>query len=169
MAQGLYGNRQLGALIKYHERKEKNGGHLGADASRIMRGALELDGRTMEKSYSQRSLENGISKMDNTDDDIIDLEKSTLKENQSRSKCRIIVPWVEVKYLDSEEKVNDALLSKIKRWALSRLPVVGNADGRPDSALMGNAWNGKKVFGFLHIRVGTSCGLLIFQLVLTTM
>lgn len=149
---GIYDNEQLAQLVKYHERKEKHGGNLGPDAGRIMRGAIELDGRTMEKAYSRRSLDNGISKLDGVDDNI-DLEMSIVKDNHSAIKSEIIVPWTAVKYILIGEEVNEAFMLKIKVWGYSRLPVVGNADGRDDSAIMGNAWNGNKVFGFLHIKV----------------
>jgi len=49
---GIFTNEQLAILIKYHERAEKHGGMLGPDATRIILGALDLDGRRIGGMYT---------------------------------------------------------------------------------------------------------------------
>lgn len=140
----MYTAEQLAVLIKLHERQEKHGGHLGPDAGRVARGALDLDSRTLEKSslgafYDDKNI------ADNTAD----------PEKADHITSDIIVPWSAVKFIRIDDPVNEQFIVKIKQLSYSRIPVVGNEDlltlAPTDD---GNASNDQRIFGFLHIKVG---------------
>jgi len=139
----IYTNEQLAALIKLHERREKNGGTVGPDAGRVVRGALDLDGRTLEKLYL-RSVHDG----NEVEGDAYDLEKAGYSQSD------IIVPWSAVKHVNINDEVTERFLMKIKEWSYSRIPVVGDSESpKSEPTEMDHGWNGQRVFGFLHIKV----------------
>ena len=140
----MYSQEELSQLIKLHERREKHGGKLGPDPGRIMRGALELDGRTMKEPYATADLADGIT----TTAEQWDLEVA----NSGRT--GVIVPWAAVKYVKIDEEVDDIFVKKLKGWAYSRIPVVGDNEvaTKPEGTGFED-WDGKRVFGFLHIKV----------------
>lgn len=135
-------NEQIGSLIKYHERSEKNGGALGQDAARIMLGALNLDSRRI----------GGVSipKDESCDGTDKDIEKAVPIVVNG-----LIVRWNVVKTVDINDQVDDAFIKKVKSWSYSRIPVIGrprNSENR-ESIPSGDVWEGTKIFGFLHIKV----------------
>jgi metal transporter CNNM len=137
---GIYTLEQLEILIKFHERVEKHGGLLGPDASRVMRGALDLDRRTLRGEY-QPSFGKGKAPL-------ADVEKGEAAESD------ILVPWSSVRCISVNEEVTKELILRIKSWAYSRIPVVGNLKaGGDESADCCGDWNDQKVYGFLHIKV----------------
>ncbi|KFZ20741.1 hypothetical protein V502_03020 [Pseudogymnoascus sp. VKM F-4520 (FW-2644)] len=138
----MYTSEQLAVLIRLHERQEKHGGHLGPDAGRVARGAIDLDGRTLEKSplgafYDNKSITDGAG----------DPEKAY------HTTSDIIVPWSAVKFIRIDDPVNEQFITKIKQFSYSRIPVVGNKDllaiAPTDN---GNAPSDQRIFGFLHIK-----------------
>lgn len=137
----MYTNEQLGALVRLHERREKNGGTVSPDAGRVVRGALDLDSRTLEKSYLRSTVEvNG---------DTFDLEKT------GYSRSDIIVPWSAVKRVNINDEVTEKFVMKIKEWSYSRIPVLGNNESpKSEPTEMEHGWNGQRIFGFLHVKVG---------------
>lgn len=153
----MYTSEQLAVLIKLHERQEKHGGHLGPDAGRVARGALDLDSRTLEKSplgafYDSKSMTDGAG----------DPEKA------DHTTSGVIVPWSAVKFIRIDDPVNEQFITKIKQFSYSRIPVVGNEDlltiAPTDN---GNAPNDQRIFGFLHIKVGAVQSLKM-KIILTT-
>lgn len=141
---GIYTIEQLRILIKFHERAEKHGGLLGPDAGRIMRGALKLDHQTL------RGVCQPISCKGKTP--LVDIEKG------EATKSDIIVPWSSVRHISINEEVTKELILRIKGWAYSRIPVVGDPQAASnESAECCGAWEDQKVYGFLHIKA--SCSL----------
>ena len=142
---GIFTNDQLGALIKFHERHEKHGGQLGLDTSRIMLGALNLDGCRIGGATAR--LPNPASS-----DNEKDVEKAELSTIQG-----MIVGWHAVKTVNINESVDKAFIKKITSWSYSRIPVIGESrtgkekENRP---MAPDSWEGTKIFGFLHIKVG---------------
>lgn len=139
---GVFSNDNLGTLIKYHERSEKNGGKLGQDASRIMLGALNLNSRKVggEIHMVPRPSSDGSDR---------DAEKADLVFVQG-----MIVHWHMVKVVNINEKVDKAFIKKVRMWSYSRIPVIGEPeDGEYKEAPELSDWNGRKIFGFLHIKV----------------
>ncbi|KFY18352.1 hypothetical protein V493_08697 [Pseudogymnoascus sp. VKM F-4281 (FW-2241)] len=140
----MYTSEQLAVLIKLHERQEKHGGHLGPDAGRAARGALDLDGRTLERSplgafYDNKSI------TDNAGD----------PEKADHTTSDIIVPWSAVKFIRIDDPVNEQFIEKIKQFSYSRIPVIGNEDLVSTAPTTnGSASNDQRIFGFLHIKVG---------------
>lgn len=134
---------QLGILIKFHERAEKHGGLLGPDAGRVMRGALDLDHRTL-RGDCQLSFEKDKALL-------TDVEKGeTLKSE-------IIVPWSSVRCVSVNEEVTKDLVQRIKGWAYSRIPVVGDLEAAcSESAKCCAGWEDQKVYGFLHVKVDSA-------------
>ncbi len=151
---GMYSNEQLSWLLRMHERGEKHGGAVGPDAGRVMRGALEMDGRTMEKEYARKSLEDGL---DAKPDAVWDIEKSgNSARYEPEGKFEVVVPWSQVKYIGVDDEVDTEFVNKLKGWAYSRIPVVGDNSGvKKPKSLHGDdgEWQGQRVFGFLHIKV----------------
>ncbi|ELR03201.1 hypothetical protein VC83_02323 [Pseudogymnoascus destructans] len=138
----MYTSEQLAMLIKLHERQEKHGGHLGPDAGRAARGALDLDGRTLEKSplgsfYDSKS--------------ITDIAGDPEKADHTTSD--IIVPWSAVKFIGIDDLVNEQFIVKIKQFSYSRIPVIGNEDlVTAPPTKHGSASNDHRIYGFLHIK-----------------
>jgi metal transporter CNNM len=137
---GIYTIEQLGILIKFHERAEKHGGLLGPDAGRVMRGALELDHRTLRGKCPAKSGKDNAP--------LADIEKG------QATKYDIVVAWSSVRYITINEQVTKELILRVKGWGYSRIPVVG------DMELVGNllptscgSWKDQKVYGFLHVKV----------------
>jgi metal transporter CNNM len=138
---GIYTSEQLGVLIKFHERAERHGGHLGPDAGRIIRGALDLDGRLIQGTNP--------TYCDKGKAPEADLERG------NPTKYDIIVPWTAVRLININEEVTVGFIAKVRGWAYSRIPVVGddtvtacNAPAEPE-----RSWKGQKVYGFLHVKV----------------
>jgi metal transporter CNNM len=145
---GIYTIEQLEILIKFHERAEKHGGLLGPDASRVMRGALNLDHRTL-RGESDPSSEKGKSPL-------ADIERGKITESD------ILVPWSSVRCISISEEVTNELILRIRNWAYSRIPVVGDVEASDqESADCCGGWNNQKVYGFLHIKVYSITFLLI--------
>lgn len=139
----LHTNEQLAVLIQLHERQEKHGGVLGLDAGRIARGALDLDGRTLEKPYLQT-----YHDRKDVADDIYDPEKADCGSSD------VIVPWSTVKYITIDDEVNEQFITKIKQMSYSRIPVVGNEDSSNLASInLENGLKGQRLFGFLHVKV----------------
>jgi metal transporter CNNM len=139
---GVFNNDDLGCLIKYHERSEKNGGKLGRDASRIMLGALNLDSKNVGGEI--RTVPRPSS-----DEKERDAEKADLVVVQG-----MIVQWHMVKTIDINEKVDKEFIKKVRMWSYSRIPVIGESqEGENKEAAELSGWNGRKIFGFLHIKV----------------
>lgn len=143
---GIYNHEELLELIRYHERAEKHGGSLGHDASRIARGALYADHRTIGKITTED--EDGFQRkvwVVGSDD----LEKGA---DDSHHDSGIFTEWSLVKMVDADEKVDEEFIRKIMEWSYSRVPVVKKVmqiDG------LGLPTPCQKVIGFLYIRVCT--------------
>ena len=139
---GVFSNHDLGTLVKHHERSEKNGGKLGQDASRIMLGALSLDSRKVGgeiHAFPRPSF----------NDNEQDPEKTDLVVMQG-----LIVQWHMVKTININEQVDSAFIKKVRMWSYSRIPVIGESeDGESKEAAELSGWKGRKIFGFLHIKV----------------
>ena len=139
---GIFTNGDLGSLIKYHERSEKNGGRLGQDASRIMLGALNLDSRKVGGEIN-------LVPRPSSDESDGDAEKADFAMVQ-----RLIVQWHMVKTIDINERVDNAFIKKVRMWSYSRIPVTGEPQEEENKeAPEFEGWIGKKIFGFLHIKV----------------
>jgi metal transporter CNNM len=139
---GIFTNDDLGTLIKYHERSEKNGGRLGQDASRIMLGALNLDSRKVGGEIN-------LVPRPSSDESERDTEKADFVMVQG-----MIVQWHMVKTININEKVDKAFIKKVRMWSYSRIPVIGEPQEEENKeAPEFSGWNGKKIFGFLHIKV----------------
>lgn len=67
----------------------------------------------------------------------------------------MIVKWTAVKTIDIDEIVDKAFIEKVMSWSYSRIPVVGKPLVNENETTMktGSDWEGKQVFGFLHIKV----------------
>ncbi|OBT88723.1 hypothetical protein VE02_02364 [Pseudogymnoascus sp. 03VT05] len=135
----MYTSEQLAMLIKLHERQEKHGGHLGPDAGRAARGALDLNDRTLEKSHLGSFYDSKS---------ITDIAGDPEKADHTSSD--IIVPWSAVKFIGIDDLVNEEFIVKIKQFSYSRIPVVGNDAAAPTEN--GSASNDQKIFGFLQIK-----------------
>jgi metal transporter CNNM len=139
---GVFSNHDLGTLVRHHERSEKNGGKLGQDASRIMLGALSLDSRKVGGEIH-------AFPRPSCDDHEQDTEKADLVVVHG-----LIVQWHMVKTIDINEKVDSAFIKKVRMWSYSRIPVVGESEDEENKeAAELSSWNGRKIFGFLHIKV----------------
>jgi metal transporter CNNM len=78
-----------------------------------------------------------------------DAEKANLVVVQG-----MIVQWHMVKAIDINEKVNKAFIKKVRMWSYSRIPVIGESEEEENKeAAELSGWNGRKIFGFLHIKV----------------
>jgi len=124
---------QLGALITSHERSDENGIKLGKDATRVMLGALNLDGRRIDRIFSD-NLEHSCA------GDEKDIEKAERFVVHG-----MVVSWYAVNTIDINELVDRNFIDKIRGWGYSRLPVVER--GEFDTS------NGVKIYGFLHVKV----------------
>jgi metal transporter CNNM len=129
---------QLGALITSHERSDEHGGKLGKDATRVMLGALNLDGRRIDRVFS-----NNLEQLPVGDEK--DIEKADRFVVHG-----MVVSWYAVRTIDINEPVNQDFIDKIRSWSYSRIPVVENTES--------DTWRGIKIFGFLHIKVSLLSG-----------
>ncbi len=146
---GIYTLEQLEILIKFHERSEKHGGLLGPDASRVMRGALDLDRLTVRREF-QPSLGKGKAPL-------ADIETG------EAGGVDILVPWSSVLRISINEEVTKELILRIKNWAYSRIPVVGDLEADDhESADSCGGWSHQKVYGFLHVKVASTQFLVIW-------
>ena len=147
----IFSNNELAGFIKYHEKAEKNGGMVGQDTSRVMLGALSLDGRKLGATFSAfpKTGHAGSSGRGS------DVEKADLVVVNG-----MIVNWSIVKTVDIDEPVDNAFIRKIKSWSYSRIPVVGEAQVEQEEAgenrSFHTSWNARKVFGVLHVKVCTA-------------
>jgi metal transporter CNNM len=121
---------------------------IGQDATRIMLGALHLNSRKIGSDISR--IPRNIDEEDKYTEK--DVEKADMIVANG-----MIVRWSAVKTIDIDEPVDGALVRKIKSWSYSRIPVLG---GQPEPTTEASGWNGKQIFGFLHIKVRESCLLL---------
>ena len=136
---GIFTNGELGSLIKYHERSENNGGMLGPDASRVMTGALLLESRQIGGEIC--SMPDIKCNHEN------DVEKANMVVFNG-----MLTRWSSVKTANIDEVVDAAFLSKVKSWSYSRIPVIGTCiiDEQP---IGHSSWEGREIFGFLHLKV----------------
>jgi metal transporter CNNM len=138
----VFNNNDLGILIKHHERSENNGGKLGQDASRIMIGALNLDSRKVGGEINSLPCPS-------SDQSERDAEKADLVVVHG-----FIVQWHMVKVININDKVDKTFIKKVRMWSYSRIPVVGEpGDDEDKETVTLSDWGGKKIFGFLHIKV----------------
>lgn len=140
---GLFTNDEIAAVIKYHELSEQNGGTLGLDAARVMLGALRLDARKIGGDIA-------LIPEKSTDDEK-DLEKADLVVLQG-----LIVHWEAVKIINIDDVVDEAFIAKVGGWSYSRIPVIGDPEPnemQDDPAATSYGWEGKQIFGFLHVKV----------------
>jgi metal transporter CNNM len=140
---GLFTNDEMAAVIKYHELSEHNGGTLSPDAARVMLGALRLDSRKIGGDIA-------LIPEKSTDDEK-DLEKADLVVLQG-----LIVQWSAVKIINIDDVVDEAFIAKVSGWSYSRIPVIGDPEPHEmqgDPAVTGYGWEGKQIFGFLHVKV----------------
>jgi len=137
----IFTNGELRSLIKYHERSENNGGMLSHDAARIMTGALLLDSRQIGGEI--------CSMPEMMCNDEKDVEKANMIVFNG-----MITRWSSVKTVDIDEPVDISFLSKVKSWSYSRIPVIGTCiiDEQP---IGHSSWEGREIFGFLHLKVCT--------------
>jgi len=80
-----------------------------------------------------------------------DVEKAELTAGQD-----MIVSWRAVKTVNINESVDKAFIKKIKSWAYSRIPVIGESCTGKESEnhpMAPDGWEGTKIFGFLHTKV----------------
>ncbi|KAF8853951.1 hypothetical protein BDZ45DRAFT_60775 [Acephala macrosclerotiorum] len=134
----LFTNEELGGLIRHHEKREKNGGDLGQDASRIMLGALKLDSRKIGGEIT------AVPEPENREQD---LEKADLVVVQG-----MIVKWSAVKVICIDERVDEALIKKVRSWSYSRIPVIGNLGKGREGEDVQEWTHGTQIHGFLHIK-----------------
>jgi hypothetical protein len=112
-----------------------------------MRGALGVEGR-MLRGNMRPGFEISLPEAD--------IERGNITKND------IIVPWMSVQTINIDEEVTKELVEKVKRWAYSRIPVVGHLDNMIDQSSRGDKnRNECKVYGFLHMKV--RCTLLIIS------
>ncbi|EKD15663.1 hypothetical protein MBM_06291 [Drepanopeziza brunnea f. sp. 'multigermtubi' MB_m1] len=138
---GVFKNKELGAVIKYHEASAKNGGKLGKDATRIMLGALKLDSQRLDGDVLRTS----DSSLDESSQD---LEKATSPVSRG-----VIVKWSAVKTVNIKDIVDEAFITKVKSWSYSRIPVVGGPPLVTDeNGIMRDPWEDNQIFGFLHVK-----------------
>ena len=138
---GIFTNEEMAVLLKYHERSEKHGGMLGQDALRVMLGALKLDSRRIGGDIA-------IIPEKNYDEGEKDIEKADLFVVQG-----MIVKWSSVKTVNIDDRVDMAFIKKVKGWSYSRIPVIGGPQPKIGENYSQTSWEGKKIFGFLHIKV----------------
>lgn len=143
----IFTNAEMAALVKYHEHSERHGGKIGEDANRIMLGALQLNSMKIGGSVPATPERPG--------EDSVDLEKDIEKADFVVS-SGMIMPWSAVRTIDIDELVDMEFIRKLKSWSYSRVPVVG---GQSETLNAGLSWEGKHIYGFLHVRVS---GKLIF-------
>ena len=138
---GIFTSQEIASLLKYHERSEKHGGMLGQDALRVMLGALTLDSCSIGGEFP------GIP-MKTYGDDGKDIEKADLAAVQN-----MIVKWRSVKTVDINDRVDKSFIKKVKGWSYSRIPVIGGPQPGTGEVYSQTCWEGKEIFGFLHIKV----------------
>lgn len=146
----LFTNEELGGMIRHHESAEKHGGALGQDTSRIMLGALKLDGRKIGGEIAAVPMPNNADQ---------DLEKANLIVVEG-----MIVKWSAVKAVNIDDPVDEAFLAKIQGWSYSRIPVIGSAGKEREGELPDDLeWTqSTQIYGFLHIKV-RACQVLSFN------
>jgi hypothetical protein len=141
----MYDHEQLGALIRLHESAELHGGPLSCDASRVMRGALALDNKALNNLIPNGSLQLYHSQHEAGRGDEGEDEERAQKEMWRT----VLVPWDSVKYVHIDEPVTESLITRIKKWQVTRIPVVGEEEERGrdvGDSLM-------RLFGVLHVKV----------------
>jgi len=143
---GIFTNGELRSLIRYHERSENNGGMLGYDAARVMAGALLLDSRQIGGEICS------MLEIDCNPEKDIEMANVVISSG-------MITQWSLVKTVDIDEVVDASFLSKVKSWSYSRIPVVGNCIVDEQNS-RNSSWEGREIFGFLHIKVCTSHSLM---------
>lgn len=131
----------MAVLLKYHERSEKHGGMLGQDALRVMLGALSLDSRRIGGDIARIPKTNYV-------EDEKDIEKADFVVVQG-----MIVKWSAVKTVNINDPVDKTFIKKVKSWSYSRIPVIGESQPKIGKNSGQTCWEGKKIFGFLHIKV----------------
>lgn len=136
----IFTNDEMAALIKYHERSENHGGSIDRDTSRIMLGALNLNSRKVGGNISRIPEDVEDEKFTSQD-----VEKADLVVSHG-----MIVPWSAVKTIGIDEPVDGAFIQRVKSWSYSRIPVI---DGSGGNSIEAQSWEGKRIFGFLHIKV----------------
>jgi len=135
----VFTSDQLAILIKSQEQSENNPiGRLGKDATRVLLGALNLDGRRIDRVVAD-------PREQSFDGDEKDVEKAEHSVVHG-----MIVKWYAVKTIDINDPVDQDFIDKIRSWSYSRIPVIGKSGGR---ATQSQIWEGTKIFGFLHIKV----------------
>lgn len=142
---GKFTNQQLAVLIKHHEDLGDGEGHLSTDAARIILGVLNNDQREVGGEISKPALR--------YDQSSEDMEKGSIQITRG-----IIVKWSAVRTVDIEEIVDKRFIDKVLSWSYSRVPVIGrdaNID-RGKRYARESVWEGTKLFGYLHIKVGAS-------------
>jgi metal transporter CNNM len=137
----IFTNSEIAALVKYHEHSEKHGGDIGEDASRIMLGALQLDSRKIGGDIPPT-----LGRIAEED---IDAEKDLEKADPVLA-SGMVVRWSAVKTIDIDEAVDGNFIRKVKSWSYSRIPVIG---GQAENSDLRTTWEGKHIYGFLHIKV----------------
>ena len=140
---GMFTREEIAAVIKYHDLSDNSNGTIGPDAARIMLGALNLDSRKVGGDIAMVPAKN-------TDDEK-DVEKADLIILQG-----LIVHWSDVKTVNIDDVVDEDFVAKVNSWSYSRIPVIGNPEShsaQSDPVAMDYRWEGKQIFGFLHIKV----------------
>jgi hypothetical protein len=69
----------------------------------------------------------------------------------------LLVHWSDVKTVDIDDVVDDKFMSRVNDWSNSCIPVLGKHEFQKvemDPATVEYRWEGRQLFGFLHIKVG---------------
>jgi metal transporter CNNM len=143
---GLFTREEIAAIIKYHNLSDNKSGTIGPDAVRVMLGALNLDSRKILGDIS-------LIPEGSTEDEV-DMEKADLVIHRG-----LIVHWSAVKTVNIDEVVDEGFIAKVTGWPYSRIPVTGDPeiDGTQDTPTVKDyRWEGKHIFGFLHVKVSTN-------------
>ena len=140
---GMFTREEMAAVIKHHDISDNSNGTISPDAARIMLGALNLDSRKIGGDIA-------MVPEKNTDDEK-DVEKADLIILQG-----LIVHWSEVKTVNIDDVVDEAFVTRVHSWSYNRIPVIGNPEShgvQNNPAASDYRWEGKQIFGFLHIKV----------------
>lgn len=145
----IFTREEMAAVIKYHDLSENNRGTIGPDATRVMLGALNLD---------SRSIGGNIALVPETNDSIEkDVEKADLIVLQE-----LLVHWSDVKTVDIDDVVDEGFMSRLSEWPYSFIPVLGEHEFHKvgiDPATVEYRWEGKQIFGSLHIKASINPAL----------
>jgi metal transporter CNNM len=139
----IFTREEMAAVIKYHDLSENSHGTIGPDATRVMLGALNLDSRSIGGDIAlvpetNTSVEKDVEKAD----------PIVLQE--------LLVHWSDVKTVDIDDVVDDKFMSRVNDWSYSCIPVLGKHEFHKvemDPATVEYRWEGRQLFGFLHIKV----------------